>query len=46
MKTQMKINLAVEEIYVNIAHYAYGNSVGMAEMFYADRTVGVYLRFN
>ena len=32
MKTQMKINLAVEEIYVNIAHYAYGNSVGMAEI--------------
>lgn len=31
-KAQMQIDLAVEEIYVNIAHYAYGDSVGKAEV--------------
>ena len=28
MKTQMQIDLAVEEVYVNIAHYAYNPEVG------------------
>lgn len=32
MKTQMQVDLAVEEIYVNIAHYAYGDAVGKAEI--------------
>ena len=32
MKTQMQIDLAVEEIYVNIANYAYGENVGKAEI--------------
>lgn len=32
VKTQMQIDLAVEEIYVNIANYAYGDSVGKAEI--------------
>ncbi len=32
MKTQMQIELAVEEIYVNIANYAYGDGVGKAEI--------------
>lgn len=32
MKEQMKISVAVEEIFVNIAHYAYGDSVGNAEI--------------
>ena len=38
MKEQMKIDLAVEEIYVNIASYAYGEKTGMAEICldYAD----------
>ena len=30
MKTQMTIDIAVEEIFVNIASYAYGDGVGMA----------------
>ena len=30
MKTQMQIELAVEEIFVNIAHYAYAPETGMA----------------
>ena len=30
MKAQMQLDIAVEEIYVNIAHYAYGEGQGMA----------------
>lgn len=30
MKTQMQIDIAVEEIYVNIAHYAYNPKIGEA----------------
>lgn len=30
MKTQMQIDIAVEEIFVNIAHYAYHPAVGKA----------------
>ncbi len=29
-RTQMQINIAVEEIFVNIAHYAYGKEKGTA----------------
>ncbi len=32
MKTIMPISIAVEEIYVNIAHYAYGESEGDARV--------------
>ncbi|MBQ9530692.1 MAG: SpoIIE family protein phosphatase [Eubacterium sp.] len=32
MKAQTQIDLSVEEIYVNIANYAYGDSVGKAEI--------------
>ena len=32
MKAQMKIDVAVEEIFINIASYAYGNEVGNAEI--------------
>ena len=32
MKTQMQVDLAVEEIYVNIANYAYGDGIGKAEI--------------
>ena len=32
MKTQMQIDLALEEAYVNIANYAYGNETGKAEI--------------
>lgn len=30
MKTQMQLDIAVEEIFVNIAHYAYDSGIGMA----------------
>ena len=30
MKTQMQIDIAVEEIFVNIAKYAYGDEIGTA----------------
>lgn len=30
MKTQFQLDMAVEEIYVNIAHYAYGENTGDA----------------
>ena len=32
MKTQIQIDVAVEEIFVNIAHYAYGESGGNATL--------------
>ena len=30
MKTQMQIDIAVEEVFVNIAHYAYNTDIGKA----------------
>ena len=32
MKVQMQIDVAVEEIFVNIASYAYGDKIGSAEI--------------
>ena len=32
MRAAMQIDIAVEEIFVNIAHYAYGSGVGEAEI--------------
>lgn len=32
VKEQMQVDLAVEEIYVNIASYAYGKKTGMADI--------------
>lgn len=32
MKAQMQIDVAVEEVFVNIAHYAYPGSIGNAEI--------------
>ena len=32
MKTQMQIDVAVEEVYVNIVHYAYAPGTGSAEI--------------
>lgn len=32
MKAQMQIDIAVEELFVNIAHYAYGDENGEAEI--------------
>ena len=34
MKVQMQIDVAVEEIFVNIASYAYGGKEGLAEIFF------------
>lgn len=46
MKTLMQIDLAVEEIYVNIANYAYGESVGKAEITaaYNDGTITIIFK--
>ena len=46
-KTIMKIRLAVEEIFVNIASYAYGEETGMAEIIfdYKPETNDIYLTF-
>ena len=32
MKTQMSISVCVEEVFVNIAHYAYPDKIGTAEV--------------
>ncbi|MCR4891432.1 MAG: ATP-binding protein [Lachnospiraceae bacterium] len=32
MKVQMQLDIAVEEIFVNIAHYAYDSEIGQAEI--------------
>ena len=46
MKTQMQVDLAVEEIFVNIANYAYGDSVGKADISvqYSDGVVTIVFR--
>ncbi len=46
MKTQMKIDLSVEEAYVNIANYAYGDKTGKAEieLFMEDDSAVITLR--
>lgn len=34
MKVQMTVDIAVEEIYVNIAHYAYPNGIGSVKIIF------------
>ena len=34
MKVQIQLDVAVEELFVNIAHYAYGSETGMAEILF------------
>ena len=44
MKVQMQIDVAVEEIFVNIASYAYGGKEGLAEIFFdidSDKKVNI-----
>lgn len=44
MKAQMQIDVAVEEIFVNIASYAYGGKEGLAEIFFdidSDKKVNI-----
>jgi anti-sigma regulatory factor (Ser/Thr protein kinase) len=40
MKIMMQINVAVEEIYINIASYAYGEGTGQAEILLDTDTEG------
>ncbi len=40
MKIMMQINVAVEEIYINIASYAYGEDTGQAEILLDTDTEG------
>ncbi len=40
MKIMMQINVAVEEIYINIASYAYGEGTGQAEILLDTDTKG------
>ena len=40
MKAMMQINVAVEEIYINIASYAYGDGTGQAEILLDTDTQG------
>lgn len=45
MKIRMQLGLCVEEIFVNIAHYAYGGEAGTAEIRLDDTQAGVTLTF-
>lgn len=47
MKTQVSVAIAVEEIFVNIAHYAYAPSSGTAviELYPLDAPRGLRIRF-
>jgi len=45
-RAQMQIDLAVEEIYVNIANYAYGDSVGKAEVTIENHNSEVMIVFS
>ncbi len=40
MKAMMQISVAVEEIYINIASYAYGDAIGQAEILLDTDTAG------
>ncbi len=46
MKVSMKIAVAFEEIYVNIANYAYGTEIGKCtiEVFVSDNNVKITIR--
>ena len=46
MKTQMQIDLCVEEIFVNIAHYAYSGKTGEAEIQISESDGNVTLTFS
>ncbi len=37
-KTKIQINIAVEELFVNIAHYAYAPAVGTAEVLFSAKS--------
>ena len=45
MKVQMQIELAVEEIFVNIAHYAYKPGEGMADITVDIKDGAAYITF-
>lgn len=45
MKAQLQIDLSVEEIYVNIANYAYGEGTGKAEVSIKDNNGEIAITF-
>lgn len=45
MRLQTQINIAVEEIYVNIAHYAYNPEIGGAKIRVEVSTDAVFIEF-
>lgn len=47
MKTQMQISVAAEEVYVNIAHYAYAPETGQATLHVeiSDEPCSAYITF-
>jgi anti-sigma regulatory factor (Ser/Thr protein kinase) len=45
MKAQMQLDVAVEEIYVNIAHYAYGEGTGDAVIRLEEQDADVIITF-
>lgn len=45
MKPRMEIELSVEEIYVNVAHYAYGDKVGKVMISLKEKDDMVYITF-
>lgn len=45
MKVQFQIDVAVEEIFVNIANYAYASATGMADISIADSDDSVIITF-
>ena len=45
MKVQMQIDIAVEEIFVNISHYAYGDGSGTAKLRFENTGSGAAITF-
>ena len=44
-KTSMEILVSVEEIYINIVHYAYGENVGFADVSFDYNNGSVFITF-
>ena len=44
MKTQIQIDIAVEEIFVNIAHYAYNPEIGNAKIRLISKAIYLNLK--
>ena len=48
MRIQMEVDVAVEELFVNVAHYAYGDQVGQVsiDLNFEDDSKTVMIRFS